>query len=205
MATTTSERFDAASEVYDTTIAIHKDRTKSSFKRIRGFANLPVPTPTSRTLGHDKIVQELFLSTINACGVAKRSQTICIKSELQDDNRRTCCMATRPITLYWLKESWAQDIGSINPCQIYCCVEIEAGYASNGWRYAQLERLTYCIPGTQPTIAAAVAYALVSFFSGSEWIQLVIGGALFLATYLITAPIIGAVNQTDVNKLLSID
>jgi lipopolysaccharide exporter len=51
------------------------------------------------------------------------------------------------------------------------------------------------------TIASAIAYATLSVLSTAEWIRLVAAGVLFLATYLTAAPLIGAINQTDVNNL----
>ena len=51
------------------------------------------------------------------------------------------------------------------------------------------------------TIAAATAYIFLTFFNAAEWIRLVTGGITFLAIYLTATPLIGAINQTDVNKL----
>jgi O-antigen/teichoic acid export membrane protein len=50
-------------------------------------------------------------------------------------------------------------------------------------------------------IAAATAYIFLSIFNAAEWIRLVTGGTIFLATYLTAVPLIGAINQTDVNNL----
>ena len=50
-------------------------------------------------------------------------------------------------------------------------------------------------------IAAAIVYIFLSVFSAAEWIRLVTGGTIFLATYLAVAPLVGAINQTDINNL----
>ena len=50
-------------------------------------------------------------------------------------------------------------------------------------------------------IAAIATYLFLSVFAAAAWIMLTIGVILFLAIYLIAAPLIGAINQTDVNNL----
>jgi O-antigen/teichoic acid export membrane protein len=50
-------------------------------------------------------------------------------------------------------------------------------------------------------IAAGSTYLFLSFFNSADWIRLVAGLLLFLAMYLILTPLIGGVNQTDVNNL----
>jgi stage V sporulation protein B len=50
-------------------------------------------------------------------------------------------------------------------------------------------------------IAAITTYASVSFFHFADWIMLTIGIALFLAIYIFSAPMIGAVNRTDIENL----
>jgi hypothetical protein len=35
----------------------------------------------------------------------------------------------------------------------------------------------------------------------ANWINLILGAIIFLATYLITAPLIGAINKTDTKNL----
>jgi O-antigen/teichoic acid export membrane protein len=52
-------------------------------------------------------------------------------------------------------------------------------------------------------IAAGTAYLFLNAFNVAEWIRLATGGLLFLAVYLVAAPLVGAVNQTDVNNLRS--
>jgi stage V sporulation protein B len=50
-------------------------------------------------------------------------------------------------------------------------------------------------------IAAIITYAMVSVLNLANWINLIIGAIIFLATYLFTAPLIGAINQTDTKNL----
>ena len=50
-------------------------------------------------------------------------------------------------------------------------------------------------------IAAAVTYVTASQLDLHYWIKLAIGGTIFLLIYLTTAPLIQAVNQTDINNL----
>lgn len=51
------------------------------------------------------------------------------------------------------------------------------------------------------TIAAATTYISLIFLNTAEWIQLAIGGTIFLTAYILAAPIIGAITQTDINNL----
>jgi stage V sporulation protein B len=50
-------------------------------------------------------------------------------------------------------------------------------------------------------IAAVATYLCLGFFSVAPLIKLVVGCLLFLVVYLASAPLIGAINQTDVNNL----
>ncbi len=50
-------------------------------------------------------------------------------------------------------------------------------------------------------IAATTTYLFLNFFNFADWINLIAGGIIFLTTYIITAPLIGAINQTDINNL----
>lgn len=50
-------------------------------------------------------------------------------------------------------------------------------------------------------IAAAVAYSPTALLSTANWIQLIIGLALFLTVYVVGAPVIGAVTLTDITNL----
>jgi O-antigen/teichoic acid export membrane protein len=50
-------------------------------------------------------------------------------------------------------------------------------------------------------IAAITAYLFLNFLATAEWVRLLVGGIIFLGTYIFAAPIIGAVNQTDINNL----
>lgn len=51
------------------------------------------------------------------------------------------------------------------------------------------------------TLAALITYMFLSFVNTAEWIQLAIGGTIFLTAYIFTAPTIGAVTQTDIKNL----
>jgi len=57
---------------------------------------------------------------------------------------------------------------------------------------------------TSSAIAAITTYLSLTFLATAEWIRLVIGGIIFLGIYLFAAPMIGAVNQTDINNLKTI-
>jgi O-antigen/teichoic acid export membrane protein len=50
-------------------------------------------------------------------------------------------------------------------------------------------------------IAAIATYSFLTFLSVADWIELAIGGTIFLAAYILTTPIIGAINQSDINNL----
>lgn len=50
-------------------------------------------------------------------------------------------------------------------------------------------------------IAATTTYLFLVFFNVADWINLIAGGIIFLTIYIITAPLIGAINQTDINNL----
>jgi len=51
------------------------------------------------------------------------------------------------------------------------------------------------------TLAAAVTYAVTSQLSLPNWIKLIIGATIFLTIYTIAAPLIGAINKTDIQNL----
>jgi O-antigen/teichoic acid export membrane protein len=51
------------------------------------------------------------------------------------------------------------------------------------------------------TIAAITTYLFLNVFNATAWITLTAGVIIFLAIYLIAAPLIGAINQTDINNL----
>lgn len=53
------------------------------------------------------------------------------------------------------------------------------------------------------TIAAVVTFPFLFCFSLVDWLQLTISTLVFVATFLIGAPLVGAVNQTDVANLRS--
>jgi len=51
------------------------------------------------------------------------------------------------------------------------------------------------------SIATITTYFLIYFLNTAEWIRLAIGGTIFLTVYILTAPMIGAINQSDINNL----
>ena len=50
-------------------------------------------------------------------------------------------------------------------------------------------------------LAAITVFLFLNFFNATYWLLLVSGSILFLAVYLISIPLVGAVNQTDINSL----
>ena len=50
-------------------------------------------------------------------------------------------------------------------------------------------------------ISAGITFILLSFLGSIYWIQLVAGVAVFLATFLIAVPLVGALNKTDISNL----
>ena len=50
-------------------------------------------------------------------------------------------------------------------------------------------------------LAATATYLFLNVFTAASWIMLAAGVILFLVIYLLTAPLIGAINQTDINNL----
>jgi hypothetical protein len=53
------------------------------------------------------------------------------------------------------------------------------------------------------SIAAMITYLFVWFFNAAAWLMLGLGFVLFVLVYLISAPLLGAVNQADVNNFRS--
>jgi hypothetical protein len=51
------------------------------------------------------------------------------------------------------------------------------------------------------TISSLAAAAFVSFFNAPYFVLLVLGALIFLLVYLVSAPLIGAVNRTDIDNL----
>ena len=51
------------------------------------------------------------------------------------------------------------------------------------------------------TLAAVITYTIVSQLNMPSWIELIIGALIFLTTYVTTAPLIGAINETDIQNL----
>jgi len=54
------------------------------------------------------------------------------------------------------------------------------------------------------TIAAAVTYASLDFIYLAAWIRLVVGLMIFLAAYVFTAPMIGAITQSEIDNLRTV-
>ncbi len=54
------------------------------------------------------------------------------------------------------------------------------------------------------TLAAVITYVVVSNLTLNNWITLTIGGLIFLVTYLTVAPLIGAINKTDIQNFKEI-
>ena len=50
-------------------------------------------------------------------------------------------------------------------------------------------------------MAATVTYIVISQLNFQHWVELVTGGVTFLMVYLVTAPLIRAVNKNDINNL----
>lgn len=51
------------------------------------------------------------------------------------------------------------------------------------------------------TIAALITYLFLNLLAMTDWIQLLVGFFVFLIVYIFTAPLIGAINQNDINTL----
>ena len=49
-------------------------------------------------------------------------------------------------------------------------------------------------------LATLTAYLFLISFTAAYWVLLVIGSILFLAVYVVSAPLVGAINQLDVNN-----
>jgi len=50
-------------------------------------------------------------------------------------------------------------------------------------------------------IATVVTFLVLNFVASADWIELAVGGLAFLATYLVAAPLTGAIKQGDINNL----
>ena len=50
-------------------------------------------------------------------------------------------------------------------------------------------------------IATVASYLSLNLVNVADWIKLATGGIVFLATYILTAPVIGAISQSDINNL----
>lgn len=52
-------------------------------------------------------------------------------------------------------------------------------------------------------ISVAATFLILNFMASTDWIELVAGGTTFIVTYLVVSPLIGAINQSDINNLKS--
>jgi O-antigen/teichoic acid export membrane protein len=50
-------------------------------------------------------------------------------------------------------------------------------------------------------IAAITTFLILNFLATAEWIRLLIGGTIFLGIFIFASPLMGAVNQTDINNM----
>jgi O-antigen/teichoic acid export membrane protein len=50
-------------------------------------------------------------------------------------------------------------------------------------------------------LSTITVYLFLTFFTAPFWVLLVAGGILFLSVYLISVPLVGAINEADVNSL----
>jgi O-antigen/teichoic acid export membrane protein len=50
-------------------------------------------------------------------------------------------------------------------------------------------------------IASSVTFLILNFVASVDWVRLVVGGIVFLATYLVATPILGAINKIDIYNL----
>ncbi|MCK4434060.1 flippase [Candidatus Bathyarchaeota archaeon] len=73
------------------------------------------------------------------------------------------------------------------------------------WIWKRYETKADFKSSTKIFIASAIAtittYLTINFLHVADWIILTIGGTVFLTTYALAAPIIGAINQTDIHNL----
>jgi stage V sporulation protein B len=51
------------------------------------------------------------------------------------------------------------------------------------------------------SLAAIAVYLFLNFFAAAYWVLFVVGSILFMTVFLISAPIVGAITQMDVNNL----
>ena len=51
------------------------------------------------------------------------------------------------------------------------------------------------------TIAGLITFLLINAFVAADWIKLITGAVLFFAIYLISSPLVGSINQVDINNL----
>jgi O-antigen/teichoic acid export membrane protein len=51
------------------------------------------------------------------------------------------------------------------------------------------------------TIATIITYFFLSLFSAFEWIRLVTGAIIFFTVYILSAPLVGAITQSDTKNL----
>jgi uncharacterized membrane protein YagU involved in acid resistance len=49
------------------------------------------------------------------------------------------------------------------------------------------------------TLAAVITYVVTSHLVISSWVNLIVGAVIFLATYLVATPMMGAINKSDLH------
>ena len=73
------------------------------------------------------------------------------------------------------------------------------------WTWKHYEAKVDFASSTRIFIASAIAaittYLSLNFLNTTEWVRLTIGGTIFLGVYIFAAPILGAINQSDINNL----
>jgi O-antigen/teichoic acid export membrane protein len=50
-------------------------------------------------------------------------------------------------------------------------------------------------------IAAITTFLFINVLNGAEWIRLIAGGTVFMVVYILSAPLTGAINRSDINNL----
>jgi O-antigen/teichoic acid export membrane protein len=89
----------------------------------------------------------------------------------------------------------ATTLISVIPTQIIALLWIKKHYkATVDWKSS----IKIIIAGLT---AAALTLAIIIFFNLANWITLILGAIIFTITYLITAPLIGAINKEDTENL----
>jgi len=80
------------------------------------------------------------------------------------------------VSIYWIWKHYGIKVDYQNSAKIFCA----------------------------SAIAAIITYLFLNIFAATAWVLLTTGFLLFLTIYLIAAPLIGAVNQVDINNFRAI-